>query len=298
MIETIENNYNLRLYKKTMCTIDGYSYISRVSTDIGDIFIKEIKNECDYIYLLEKIYNELSKKSISNVPLLTKSNKYICSSTNNKFVIFMEVNESNEVPTALWWANVLHEIHSISVEDNVGYFMPGTYFSLNHSLFLNSLQYIPKDIEKLINDMLQLVRCTSERKVTRVINHGDPLRSNVMKKNERFILIDFENACIAPKEYDLQRHLWDFAINASKSEIVNYCINFTNEYQIYDAIDFELLHDFFILDFCRTLCWLYVVCNDYKRSDLKRQQYELKKFITAIKTKKVNEILDWLRREL
>lgn len=295
-LDTIEKKYNLFLYRKTICTVDGYSHISKVSTDSGNVYIKEVKGTEHYIRLLEKTYSELSKSIALNVPLLTKENKYVCDNyENHKFIVLPEVDETRGVPTTTWWASVLHEIHGITINENKGCFNGDDFFSLKHRLYLKAVQYMPKDIVKMINYMLQLMKCNVERKTSNVINHGDPLRSNIMKKNGRFLLIDFENVCIEPKEYDLQRHLWDFAVNSPKNEIVDYYRTFVNSYQMYDAIDFELLHDVFILDFCRTVCWLYVVCNDCCRADLNRQKYELVKFVDAMRIGKITEMLNCMR---
>lgn len=293
--EIIENNYSLSLHKELVDVIDGYTHIIMAPTNVGNIFIKEINGDDKYIFFLEKIYKELSEKTILNSPLLTKNGRYICDSENNKFIVFTEADKTKEVPPPSWWAFVLYEIHSISINENIGYFIPDKFFSINHNLFLKAMQYVPKDIKEILGNMLQLIKCTAKKKIIKVVNHGDPLRSNVMKKNGRFILIDFENACIKPKEYDLQRHLWDFAVNSSRNQIGNYYRDFIDEYLAYENIDFELLHDYYILDFCKTLCWLYVVCNDNSRSDLKRQKNELEKFVVAMRTKKISEMLDCMR---
>lgn len=138
-LDAIEKEYNLFLHRKTLCTVDSYPHISKVSTDNGKIYIKEVKGTEYYIHLLEKTYSELSKNIALNVPLLTKENKYICDSYENyKFIVFPEVEETRGIPTTTWWASVLHEIHSITIDENKGWFNRDVFFFIKTYVIFKS----------------------------------------------------------------------------------------------------------------------------------------------------------------
>lgn len=293
--EMFRDNYSISIEKESVRVLKDYPHIASVLSNVGNVYIKELKNNDAYICLLEKVYRNIAKKESFNVPLLTKQSKYICRLKHRNFVVFEELEETDEIPSAEWWANTLYEIHSLPIEakDEVLDFQ--AFFSVNSDLYLAASKFMPNDIKQFVNELLLLVDYNHARRVNKVVNHGDPLRSNIMKKNDEFCLIDFESVCWVPKEYDLQRHLWDFAINTDKNEIETYYKNFTAAYQFHKKVDINLLRYVLILDFCRTICWLYVICSDFSRSDLARQEMELSKCVTAIKDGKINKLLECMR---
>lgn len=278
--------------------IEGYPHIKKVTTDNGCKVIKKIYLNEERLYILEYLYKCISCNSNMNTPILNDEGMYICKQEYEGIMVFEELQHISEMPTAEWWANVLSDLHKMMIFKQQKKIKVTDYFSNMHPFFVCASKKMPNDIKRKVYNLVHSIGDIGKKEVKLIINHGDPLESNVMMKNGELVLTDFENACIAPKEYDLQRRLWDFAVKSEGRNIFEYYMNFVDIYQKQLSIDYNLLYNLYITDFCKTLCWLYLVSEDNVRKDCKRQREECDDFVLALRNGTVEEMLNYIKKEV
>lgn len=259
------------------------------------IVVKKIANNKDKNFL-ESVYFNTEKMTRTSQPIRNQKGKYITTLGNNAYILFPFYEEVSTFHVGhRWWVEILTKIHQINISS-----LEEVSLDLSDSTKLLNLasQYMELDILNVLNKMINTSRIYNLNSYHLVLNHGDPLSSNVMYLDENPILIDFESSILAPKEYDIQRHLCDYVIqHLENGQWFQYVDQFLNKYQNYQSkIDFELLEYLFRVDFCRTISWLYLVTQDKKRKDYGRQKRVLKNYINFVRGNSLYAFLYKLKR--
>lgn len=257
--------------------------------------LKYLPYEFDRLIWLEEVYKSLSNYDFQiSKPKINIQGRYISERNNLKFVLFdCYKNPKSTFYSAEWWSKIMVNIHDMDINAKYPRILDLSNCTglLEKAFFYMDFQ-TRKTLDKYFsNDILNSIDF-SEKK----FNHADLLLSNVLKYHGKNVLIDFENCCIAPKEFDIQRHLCDYMVHSDNyNEIVRYFKQFLMLYEYQGAkINMNNLYQLFIIDFCRTLSWLYLVVNDNYRTDLKRQLKDLHCFISSLKKENFQKILNLL----
>lgn len=257
--------------------------------------LKYLPYEFDRLIWLEEVYKSLSNyDSQISKPIINIQGRYISERNNLKFVLFdCYENTKSTFYSAEWWSKIMVNIHDMDINAKHPRLLDLSNCTglLEKAFFYMDFQ-TRKTLDKYFsNDILNSIDF-SEKK----FNHADLLLSNVLKYHGQNVLIDFENCCIAPKEFDIQRHLCDYMVHCDNyNEIVSYFKQFLIMYEYQGSkINMHNLYYLFIIDFCRTLSWLHLVVNDNCRNDLKRQLKDLRCFISSLKKDNFQKILNLL----
>lgn len=219
-----------------------------------------------YLKNLNEIYKNIQTFRDVRLPILTKQNEYV--DFENKVILFNYDKVSDLKPNNRWWGIVLSELHKI------------VYSTINIDLI--TINDISDDIMNILDAktrirLIHLLELQRNHKyvVDGVICHGDVANRNVLFFEELrdYLLIDFENSKIYPKEYDIQRLIWNLYIENDSFNFLNFWTEFTS---CYDAqgnyINKELLSDLLIDDFVKNYLWLERVVNDETRNDRNRHK--------------------------
>lgn len=278
-----------------MENITGYPLLKVLNFENKVIILKSLPFSEERLQWLEVVYNRLSFKENLSSPIKNIENKYISKVANECFILFEFYENSNcTKPSAEWWANTLFNVHNIQINTNKKITQD---FTDTKELFINGSRYMSNKISSFVSKLNDQISLFEKKSYSLILNHGDPLDSNVMKYNNNFILMDFENSFLAPKEYDIQRHLCDYVIHSNSSEnFREYCRSFIDKYEdLGGKIDLDMLIYLFKLDFCRTISWLHIVVQDRNRKDFKRQNEDLKMFLKAIENSYISNMIEELR---
>ena len=140
---------------------------------------------------------------------------------------------------------------------------------------------VPEIETKIIKLLMELDDKCLELNKNVVLCHNDPYDLNVMAINGEYRLIDTDGMGLSPKEYDIQRLMWNHLINSNEVDnSLTFWCSFKDNYElnVIEKIDTNLLKQLYILDLIRTTSWLYIVCNDLLRKDIERQKEQLNLF--------------------
>ena len=274
------------LIRKIVDHNDNYIFVLK--------FLPYSKNK---IMELEKCYEMLSLYGDLNVlkPIKNISGKFISFYDGNAFIITELLKECGlELPSVKWWSRTLSRLHSIKIEKK-----PKEVVQLKHieKIIFKGAEFMDSTLQYHVKDLYQKA---TKYKFSLIYNHflhGDPLYSNVMKVDNDHVLIDFENNFIGAKEYDIQRHLCDYAVhNDNLMDIYQYFGDFIYYYEQFGLkIKKKLLENLYIIDYCQTLSWLYIVTQDNSRDDFKRQKEELSLYKKALVSGKFKKTLRKIR---
>lgn len=295
MIKKYSYDCNIRQFQD----IEGYSHMKRGITDSGNVIIKELKFDCERLDFLELIYSEIENFKGVSSPIKNYEGENISRSNGCGVLVFKELKENDRFVPAKWWVEVLQRLHTIESFWQYKEIVISNHLQEVNALMSSAKKYMEQDIRYFVEKMLNKINWKLKKIGRVVLNHGDALNSNVMKNNDEFILIDFENAQIVPKEYDIQRKLWDEAIEIEEiNETIDFYKDFKAAYEKFQKIDMGLLANLYIIDFCKTLCWLYIVSMDEKRDDCERQKIERNHFVDAVRKGKIEAVLNIIEKEV
>ena len=294
-VNVINSHYILNGAVREITKIDGYPHVMIAKMENGSVIAKELCFLEEKLDFLEKLYAKLEAVTEANIPLLNSEGRYISRSGEAGVLLFEELEVPETYPSAKWWAGILAKLHLLDLPGCKKKILIADYLDEVTSLLSGAKQYMAPDIKNILGQMLDEVSWDRKIETQMIVNHGDPLNSNVMLKQDEFRVIDFENACVAPKEYDIQRRMWDFAIECDDpDEMMAYWNEFKCEYEAQSehlVINRELLCYLYIIDFCKTMCWLYLVSTDEKRVDYKRQKKECDHFEDALRKGNIQRML-------
>lgn len=295
----INNNYNLKHMVEEFLDIEGYPHIKSGISKDGGLILKYLKYNKSYLRFLEDVYSYICDIEEVNVPLVNKNDCYITLYKKKAFIIFERLQLPKEVPSAKWWAKTLSKIHAIPAFRELRIIRISKLVLEVSNILNNSKKYMSSDIYAMLSKLLYSVDSEKIYTVYCVLNHGDALDSNVLKYKETYKIIDFESACLAPREYDIQRKMWDYAINCRSTDMIEkFWEEFISEYIISNQeIDISLLYDLYVIDFCRTICWLFIVSSDKTRMDYSRQKIESIRFVDALRKGKIHKMLTCIERK-
>ena len=151
---------------------------------------------------------------------------------------------------------------------------------------LNSaFNYLDDKTKFKINILLNMIDLNFQLDKKLVLCHSDPCDKNVMFDNQCYKLIDTDMMRLLPKEFDVQRLLYNVLINSnSVNYALDYWHSFLNNYEkdFCDVIDVNLLKNIYICDLIRTFSWLAIVSSDLSRLDRERQGEDFKLYKQSI----------------
>lgn len=284
IIKHIEEMYSFKdkLYNENIFQLKDYPHIFKIEVTNYNLIAKIIKKSKIYCTNINKLYHDLSTIEYIEIPMLTNDKKYGVSDKDEIMLLYEELQNIKVNPGPIWWSDCLGSIHAIKYENYYKHYLPFDYYEQTIRLFALAEKFIPNDKKSKIYSLLAKVNIDKlNKKLCFKICHNDPYNLNIMQSVDEFKLIDTDGIGLSPKEYDIQRLLYNNVINFNCIEdVMNFWEIFKNnyEYKTSDSIDIELLKNIYILDFIRTISWLYIVSNDFSRVDRLRQKEQLNLF--------------------
>lgn len=288
ILKSIINDYNICSDATTICVkaIAQYPHVFRIECPERTLIAKKIDRSKLHCQNVDELYKDLSKIGSIHTPLRTADGNYSFDIDGIVFFIYRELQETKEAPTPEWWAKCLSSIHRIDQSHNCSRAFHSDFYQETRSLLASANRHIKGTIASKIYGLMDSI---SEKRIADIskftLCHNDPHNLNVMNDGDTYKLIDTECMGLSPKEYDIQRMLYNYALNAGNElEIIEFWGAFKHRYEELSAsqIDMGLLKDIYKLDFIRSLSWLYLVTNDLDRFDRQRQMYELDLFNESI----------------
>ncbi len=276
--------------------IPGYPHLLQIVDCKGKHFISKtiIDKGGDYFARLEAIYRNVYGNRSINIPIASNNGNLVFKYKNEGLLLFHELQMIEKFPNANWWAKRMKEIHGNKMYRYVASFRLDNFFPEKSDLYVRTDEIMPQMMRKKMLRIMNSVHQKEYLDIEYILNHGDLLQTNVLSKGgDEAILIDFESVCMAPKEYDIQRNLLDFAIHNTNSDIYDYYCELVESYLEQEKIQYSLMHDLCALDFCRTLCWLCGISQDKNRLDKNRQIKEYELFKNALEDGLVEKILSF-----
>lgn len=183
-LQLIYEKYSLKITPDMIYNIEGYPHIKKVLIGNDCKVIKELNMDEKRLNMLEIIYKNISSNGFGNTPMLTQDGMYICKTSYGGLMVFEELQPVVEMPTAKWWADTLFRIHNMSLLEQCKDLIIDDYFSNENQLFTETIERMPSDIKSKMLNMLDMIHIKEKQRVKFIINHGDPLESNIMKKME------------------------------------------------------------------------------------------------------------------
>lgn len=300
-LELINEQYSLEYKVLSISKMPGYPHLKILETNVNKYILKFVDSKKKRISFMEKMYTELSAIDVVLVPIINNHGCYVTKVLDEVIVIFEYIDLSETVPNMEWWIDTFSKIHSLIAFHQQQEIRMIELFDACEKMFDVAAKYMKKDIKNVLFDLMRTVNLDKKFKVKGVLNHGDPLISNVMKKGTDFKLIDFESVRIFPKDYDLQRFLWGIVIGESnRRNSEKMWKEFKQEYEKSKAvyyINWELLANLYSIDFVTTISWLFIVSNDKNRTDCNRQKKELESYCSALRIGTVQEMLFYILKE-
>ncbi len=284
LFQHIINNYNLKKEVSSfkICQLEQYPHIFKIEFHNRSLFIKLVDKNRIHCKDLNVLYSDLSNIDSVEKPILTKDNKYISLFKDKIVLLYEELKEITNNPDSIWWAKCLSSIHSISANNKYAVCFSNDFYNQTINLLNAAKELMNHEIKSKI---LKLFKETDVENIhlksDMVLCHNDPYNLNVMSINGVYKLIDTDGMGMSPKEYDIQRLMWNHLINSNEVyNSLSFWNSFKNNYEpnITEQIDVDLLKKIYILDLVKTTSWLYIVSNDLSRKDTERQKEQLSLF--------------------
>lgn len=281
LFQHIISTYNIKenLFSSKIYQLEQYPHIFKIEFPNCSLFIKSIDKNRIYCKDLNVLYFDLSNIDSIEKPILTKDNKYISLFENKIILLYEELEKIVNTPDPIWWSNCLSNIHNISVNDKYIICFSNDFYTQTINLLNLAKKFMNHKIKLKISKLFKELDTESiNLKNNMVLCHNDPYDLNVMSINGVYKLIDTDGMGLSPKEYDIQRLICNHLINSNEvNNSLSFWNSFKNNYElnINEQIDIDLLKKLYILDLIRTTSWLYIVCNDLSRKDIKRQKEQL-----------------------
>lgn len=270
----------------------GYPHVKNVTLGNCAYVLKQLSGDWQRRSFLEQVYERLSSEKKVLIPLANRAGRYITEVSGKAFLLFEQVLPVGSPPSLNWWGRTLHALHSVSAFwQRQTLVITPMVRSCEEMLAAAELQ-MGHRVAGEVRSLLQRLPREERLPVQSVLNHGDPLSDNVMQRNDRFVLIDFDNARIFPKEYDWQRFLWGMAVNGGLTWKA-----FQQACGVDGPLCWKLMATLYILDFTTTVSWLYLVSNDCHRADRWRQAEERERFRSALEAGRIQAMVDLLFKE-
>lgn len=235
-IKAIENNYDLKI-KKIFPEIGGWSALAyKIMTSYGDYFLKIYeKSRASTTRLVSLIDTYLLAilhiKSTSDLaehlptPIKTKSDEFKFEDNYGVYIVYEYIDGqtigSNELTTGQikQLSEIITKLHTYNtnipidistiredfylpyIEELKNLLLIGSYNAPEELITL--LAKYSKVISKYMEIVLELSSLISRQENDLVLCHTDIHNWNLMVKNDRLILIDWEGLKLAPREADL-----------------------------------------------------------------------------------------------
>lgn len=299
-ISLVNEKYVFQKQIKKVISMPGYPHVLEGVCE-EPVIIKILEDDMQKISLINKAY--VNFRNIGEIlsPILNADMEPITSlKPGVNIVVFEKIDNLETQPGPDWWGRVLAKIHSVKVFNEVQEIESSVLIKETRNYIAAASRYMEKDINKILTSMLDGLKFSIKKKVVCVLNHGDPANYNVLNQKNQYKLIDFESVKVAPCEYDLQRKLWDHAVYSSDTknyyEFLEELLEAYTDVAPQNCIDFEILTSLYVIDFCKTLCWLHLVSIDENREDKYRQKCEKDIFVFALREGRVHLMLELLMK--
>lgn len=285
-LEKIARYYNLDINNINVIPFDQYPHIVEINTSIGSYILKELSYDRKKDY--HSVFNILSDCSCVLMPIESIYEEYYTVDENKIYFLYEKIDEVEINPSAEHWADLISNVHMIGgdISGNCNTSFPEDLFSqCNEMLALSHKIMDPVEYEFLLT-FLNLCNKNVFLEEKKVFCVNDPCKKNVLSINGVYKLIDMENSSSNYKEYDIQHLMWNMLPEyETKEELKSFWTSFKESYEKKTGltINKDLLKSIFILDFVRSMAWLYLVSNDNSRKDQERQRIELNIFRSRIK---------------
>lgn len=294
----IIDKYNVKFDLFKVSQLDQYPHIFKMEGPEYNLIIKIIQKSKTYCYSINQLYLDISSINCVEKPILTRDGKFTVSIGNKIVLLYEELQELKQNPSAIWWSNCLGSIHSIKVNKNYKCYYPNDFYNQTLKILSEAEKYI---LPKRKNKIYQLLKDVDAEVVSNKNNmtlcHNDPYNLNVMSSKQGYKLIDIDSMGLSPKEYDIQRLIYNYVINSNNiDEVIEFWTLFRDNYEkkISNNINIDLLKNIYVLDLIRTISWLYIVSNDMSRVDRKRQKEQLDLFERSLDDNRHCKILSSL----
>lgn len=281
ILENIINNYNIEtnLSLIKLSQFKQYPHIFKLECPNFSLIIKIVDNFRIHCKDINQLYFELSKINCIAIPILTKNKSYFSVFGNRVLLLYEELSEIINNPNSIWWSECLGNIHNIKVNANYEKCFSTNFYNQTTNLLKEAQRFIAPTLMSKIVSLITEVDIERINKIKKmVLCHNDPYNLNVMTKSFEYKLIDTDGMGLSPREYDIQRLIYNHLINSNDlDDSLLFWNSFKNKYEIKadDKINVPLLKDIYILDLIKTMSWLYISCNDLSRKDRERQQKQL-----------------------
>ena len=283
LLEHIMSSYNIGNNFSSMRIFQfaQYPHVLKLELLNYSLFVKLIDPAKIYCRDLNELYTSLAKSSSSiEVPILTNNGSYYSQFNSQMVLLYEELKEIQNSPGSKWWSDCLSSIHNIRTNENYRNYYSSDFYNQAINLLNAAKELILPSRIKKINQLLDVVEGNINIK-SMVLCHNDPYDLNVMLSKDQYKLIDTDGMGLSPKEFDIQRLLYNHVINSNDLDAsLAFWDTFKSNYEnnISEKIDVSLLKKLYALDLVRTTSWLYLVCNDLSRTDRERQQEQLDLF--------------------
>ena len=262
--------------------LNQYPHILKLKFPDHNLILKRIQKSKTHCDSINQLYSDLSCIKCVEKPLLTKNGEYTLTIHDQILLLYEKLQELNHSPGPIWWANCLGDIHNITPNKNYKCHYSNDFYYQTFSILLKAEKYISNDRKKKIYKLLKSIdRDTINEEQDMVLCHNDPYDLNVMFSNGGYKLIDTDGMGLSPREYDIQRLMYNYAINTNSIDnIIRFWKLFKENYEkkTRKKINIKLLQNIYLMDLIKSMSWLYLVCNDSSRSDRQRQQEQLALF--------------------
>lgn len=284
LFQHIINDYDIKekISSSKINSFEQYPHIFRLKSNNRSFFIKQVEKNRINCEDLNVLYSDLTNITCIEKPILTKDKKYVSLFADKIILLYEELEQIEKKPDSIWWSKCLSNIHNICVNNRcMGYFQ-NVFYKQTIDLLNSAKKFMGPEIEtKIIKLLMELDDKCLELNKNMVLCHNDPYDLNVMTINGEYRLIDTDGMGLSPKEYDIQRLMWNHLIDSNEVDnSLSFWCSFKDNYElnVIEKIDTNLLKQLYILDLIRTTSWLYIVCNDLTRKDIERQKEQLKLF--------------------
>lgn len=284
LFQHIINNYDIK--EKTsifeIYSFEQYPHIFRLESNNCSFFIKQVDKSRINCKDLNILYSDLATIDCIEKPILTKDKKYVSLFDDKIILLYKELEKIQKNPDSVWWSKCLSNIHNICLNNEYMAYFPNDFYNQTIDLLNSVKKFMEPEIEtKIMELLMKLDYKDLDLNMNMVLCHNDPYDLNVMASNGEYRLIDTDGMGLSPKEYDIQRLIWNHLINSNEVDnSIEFWCSFKNNYElnVIEKIDTNLLKQLYILDLIRTISWLYIVCNDLSRKDRERQKEQLNLF--------------------
>lgn len=278
LINTIKYKYNIEDFLE-MKNLDGYPHIFTINSKNYSYIAKLIELSKTYCKDINKFYSDIKDNKYILIPKKNIDDEYSVKYSDGIALLYDKKNNTNVKPDYSWCARCLASIHLSEINSNNLISYRDNIYNETLDILKKSHVYMDKEIREKINLIFNKIQCeTLNANNEFVLCHNDPYNQNVLVSENLYKIIDTDGMGLSKKEYDIQRLLYNYAINCRDASEVN--LFFSKFKEVYEnetnkKIDINLFKNLYYCDFIRSIAWLYLVSNDNTRRDVNRQKKQL-----------------------